>query len=124
MGDLSEQQLAGLADLELLDRVEGIVARFEELDPRVAGDALGALVQELGERHWPEAVRARFRELLLDDRGAEAVVGLEAVGEGMVRRAALRARGGQPVRAFWAGRGCASDNGSSVSTATFAPPDW
>jgi hypothetical protein len=92
LAELSEERLAGLADVELLGRVDELVARFEELDPRVAGDALGGLVQELGERYWPEAVLAQLRGLVLE-RGSG--VGLGAVREGMARRAALRAAGGR-----------------------------
>ena len=127
MGDLSEQRLAGLADVELLEWVDEIVTRFEELDPWEAGEALGALVQEFGERHVPEAVLARLGRLLEErDPETETAVELDAVREGMARRAALRApggAGGQPARTSWAARGLASESGSSASTATFAPPE-
>ena len=126
-GDLSEQHLTGLADVELLDRVDEIVTRFEELDPLEAGDALGALVQELGERHWPEAILAQLRMLLLErDPESETAVELDAVREGMARRAALRAAvgaGGQPARTSWDARGLASGIGSSASMAASVPPE-
>ncbi len=126
-GDLSEQHLTGLADVELLDRIDEIVTRFEELDPLKAGDALGALVQELGERHWPEAILAQFRMLLLErDPETETAVELDAVREGMARRAALRAAlgaVGQPARTSSYARGLASGIGSSASMAASVPPE-
>ena len=61
----SLETLRDLDDVELLHGVDEIVTQFEELDPHEAGDALGALIQEFGERHSPDAVLAQFRRLLL-----------------------------------------------------------
>ena len=74
-------------------RVDEIVTRFDELDPQEAGEALGALVQEFGERHSPDAVLAQFRRLLLErDPETRPRLELDAIREGMARRVALRRR--------------------------------
>src|SRR5262245_6094958 len=64
LNDLDEESLTALDDVELLHRVDAIVSQFDDLDPREAGEALGALAQELGERHSPDVVLAHFRRLL------------------------------------------------------------
>jgi hypothetical protein len=65
--------------------------QFDELDPQEAGEALGALVQEFGERHSPDAVLAQFRSLLVErDPDADHELEIGAVRAGMARRTALR----------------------------------
>jgi hypothetical protein len=95
LNDLSEETLTTLDDVELLHRVDAIVSQLEELDPHEAGEALGALVQELGERHSPDMVLAHFRRLLEErDAPNEVLVReLATVQAGMARRAALRGHG-------------------------------
>jgi hypothetical protein len=88
---LTEQTLRGIDDVELLYRIDEIVTQFDELDPHEAGDALGALIQEFGERHSPDAVLAEFRRLLLQrDPEHDPALELAAIRRGMTRRAALR----------------------------------
>ena len=55
-----------LADVELLYRIDEIVTQFEDLDAYEAGEALGTLIQEFGERHSPKAVLVQFRRLILE----------------------------------------------------------
>ena len=93
MNGLSEQHLADLDDVELLHRVDDVVTHFDERDPHDAGEVLGALVQEFGERHAPDAVLAQLSRLLLDrDPEAEAELAIGAIRAGMARREALRRR--------------------------------
>ena len=83
MNELSEQNLTDLDDVELLHRVDEIVTQFDELDPQEAGEALGVLVQEFGERHSPDAVLAQFRRLLLErDPDADLELALGAIRDG------------------------------------------
>ena len=83
-----------LDDVELLHGVDEIVTQFEELDPHEAGDALGALIQEFGERHSPDAVLAQFRRLLLArDQESDPALELAAIRRGMAQRAARRGPG-------------------------------
>ena len=87
----SLETLRDLDDVELLHGVDEIVTQFEELDPHEAGDALGALIQEFGERHSPDAVLAQFRRLLLArDQENDPALELAAIRKGMARRAARR----------------------------------
>ena len=91
VNELSEQHLADLDDAELLHQVDEIVTQFDELDPQAAGEALGALVQELGERHSPDTVLAQFRSLLVErDPDADVELEIGAIRAGMARRRALR----------------------------------
>jgi len=90
----SLETLRDLDDVELLHGVDEIVTQFEELDPHEAGDALGALIQEFGERHSPDAVLAQFRRLLLArDRENDPALELAAIRRGMAQRAARRGPG-------------------------------
>ena len=94
LNGLNQQTLSDLDDLELLHRIDEIVSRFDELDPKEAGDTLGALVQEFGERHSPDKVLDQFRRLLLEqDPGADPARQLDAIRRGMELRAATRAAG-------------------------------
>jgi len=89
--ELNQETLMDLDDVELLHRVDEIVSRFDELDPGEAGDALGALVREFGERHSPEALLAQFRRLILEhDPDADVECELGVVRDGMARREVLR----------------------------------
>ena len=77
----------------MLHGVDEIVTQFEGLDPDEAGEALGALIQEFGERHSPDVVLAQFRTLLLArDPENDPAFELAAIRKGMARRAALRDR--------------------------------
>jgi len=89
--DLSETNVAGLDDVELLHRVDEIVTRLDDLDPQEAGEALGVLVQEFGERHSPDVLLAQLRRLLIE-REPDVHPGfeLDAIRAGMARREALR----------------------------------
>jgi hypothetical protein len=92
--DLNEETLRDLDDVELFHGVDEIVTQFEELDPHAAGEALGALIQEFGERHCPDAVLAQFRRLLLArDPENDPAFELAAIRKGMARRAAVRVSG-------------------------------
>jgi len=95
VNELNEETLTALDDVELLHRIDAIVSQFDDLDPHEAGEALGALVQELGERHSPDVVLAHLRRLLQerDDPNDVAARELDAVQAGMARRAALRGQG-------------------------------
>ena len=89
----SPEALSALDDVELLHRVDEIAAEFDEIDPDEAGAILGALIQEFGERHSPDAVLAQFRGLLLArDPENDFELELAAIRNGMTRRAALRKR--------------------------------
>jgi hypothetical protein len=91
LSELNGQSLSSLDDVDLLHRIDELVSQFDELDPQEAGDALGALVQELAERHTPDAVVGEFQRQLLErdpDRDLEA--DLATVREGMARRERLR----------------------------------
>jgi hypothetical protein len=91
VSDLNEETLIDLDDVELFHGVDAIVTQFEELDPHEAGGALGALVQEFGERHFPGAVLAQFRRLLLArDPENDPAFELAVIRKGMARRAAVR----------------------------------
>ncbi|HEX7310183.1 MAG TPA: hypothetical protein VF232_03300 [Gaiellaceae bacterium] len=87
----NEETLRDLDDVELLHGVDEIVTQIEELDPHETGEALGAFIQEFGERHSPDTVLAQFRRLLLArDPENDHVFELAAIRKGMARRAALR----------------------------------
>jgi len=91
LSNLTEEALSALDDVELLHGVEEIAAGFDEIDPNEAGEILGALIQEFGERHSPDAVLSQFRGLLLAlDPENDFELELAAIRKGMTRRAALR----------------------------------
>ena len=90
----SLETLRDLDDVELLHGVDEIVTQFEEFDPHEAGDALGAFIQEFGERHSPDAVLAQFRRLLLArEQENDPALELAAIRRGMAQRSARRGTG-------------------------------
>jgi hypothetical protein len=89
--DCTEETLTRLSDVELLHGVDEILMEIEHLEPTHAAEMLWCLLNELFERHIPDAAleqTLRFHR----EHDPDCDLDAEASGSrsGMTRRAALR----------------------------------